>query len=233
MSEFVGDTSWVFELVADDDRVRGRALARHQSSIASAIDANHWANRLWARAGSPAPAQLHLAAEMDQARATVRHHLGQTVFELVDASLDKDPVVREQHARFALLYLVWERRHPADWRARATNWGSAWARKELVLRELTENGVPAAIRPELTDLLAKVVQYSYRCKDWRFAALAHHLRGDRLDERIQSLLAADDPLVRLRAEFVLDLAGRPELRVRRATWSRWLANGGAVADRPT
>ncbi len=225
-SEFAGDPSWVFGLASADDRVRARALTRHRRVVALALDAIHWSNRVWARAGTPAPAEPHLAAEMDQARSAFRHHHGQTVFALADRLWDEDPRVRERHAPFALLYLVWERRHPDDWRAPASNLWSPWGRKELVLRRLAGHGVPQAIRPQLTDLLTDVLRGPYRCKDWWYARLVHRIRDDRFDERMRGLLTDDNPLVRLRAEFLRHVADHPEPRVTRATWHRWLADTG-------
>jgi hypothetical protein len=35
--------------------------------------------------------------------------------------------------------------------------------------------------------------------------------------------AAQDPLIRLRAQFTLWVAQRPEQRINRVTWRRWLA----------
>ena len=223
MDGFIGDPSWVFDLVSADDRVRGRALSRHQSLIAAAMAAIHWSNRVWAQAGTPAPTEPRLAAEMAQARATHRHYLGQTIFGLTAGLWDRNPAVREQHAQFALLYLVWERRHPADWRAQASNAWSPWGRKQSVLRELARNGVPATIRPQMADLIADLVRLPYRCKDWLYAPLTRQVRTDGM----RLLLTASDPMVRVRAEFLLHVAGTPDLNVTRHTFARWLANGGA------
>jgi hypothetical protein len=223
VSEFIGDPSWVFELVSTDDRVRGRALARHQSLITAASEANRWVNRVWAQAGTPAPEQPRLAAEMAQARAAHRHYLGQTIFELVGRLWDENPEIREQHAPFALLYLTWERRHPAEWHARASNAWSPWSRKEGVLRNLAKHGIPDVIMPRLTDLVVDVVRHPYRCKDWLYAPLIRRLRTGEFDQRLRDLHAAADPMVRSRAEFLRYVADNPALKVTRRTFARWLA----------
>ncbi|MCE6993327.1 hypothetical protein LZG04_00670 [Saccharothrix sp. S26] len=228
-TEFVGDPSWVWGLASRDDDVRAQALERHRALVERARQALHWSNDVWRRAGSPAPREPHLAAELDQAQAAFRYHLGQTIFELVGSLHDDDPELRERHAPFVLLYLVWEGRYPDDWRAPDNNLWSPWGRKESVLRALGERGVPEAIRPQLTDLLADVVRRPYRCKDWRYAGLVRHIADDRFHQRMHALLDDDDPVVRLRARFLLDVAAHPEAGVTRVRWQRWLdADPGRV-----
>jgi hypothetical protein len=224
--EFEGDPAWVFDLISTDDRVRGRALARHQALLEAAREANHWINRVWAQAGTPAPEAPHLAAEMEQARAAHRHYVGQTIFELLGGCYDTDQTVRERHARYALLYLVWERHYPAEWRMRESNAWSPWPRKEGLLMEMAEKGIPASILPQMADLLPDVVAHPYRCKDWLYAPLARQLRGGRFDERMRDLLVAADPMVRSRAQFVLHVADTPTLTVKRHTFDRWLTDKG-------
>lgn len=223
-SRFVGDPSWVLGLASPDDDVRHRALARHQALIEGATRALYWSNDVWARAGTPVPSVPHLAAEMDQARAAFDHHRGRTIFALVDSLYDDDREVRERYAPFVLFYLRWEGQYPDDWRAEANNMWSAWGRKESVLRALDEDGVPEAIRPGMTDLLTDVVRRRHRCKDWVYAGLVRHVADERFHERMRSLMEDDDPVVRLRAEFLLHMARQPKPRVRRTTWRQWLAS---------
>jgi hypothetical protein len=109
---------WVFDLIARDDLVRRRALVRHQALLTAASEANHWSNRVWAEAGTPTPVELHLAAEMDQARAAYHWHCQQTIFGQIDAfwSAERaDLVARSMYAPFAVLYLQWEARYPQEW----------------------------------------------------------------------------------------------------------------------
>lgn len=222
-TEFVGDPSWVWGLASRDDDVRREALARHQALIKAAADALRWSNDVWARAGTPAPSEPHLAAEMDQARAAFRYHHGQTIMELTASAWGEDQELRDRHAPFVLLYLVWEGRYPDEWGAPASRLWSAWGRKASLLRALARGGVPETIRPRMTDLLTDVLRRRYRCKDWMYARLVRHIADDRFHERMRSLLADDDPNVRLRAEFLLHVAEHPQRQVRRTTWGRWLA----------
>ncbi|WP_367131832.1 hypothetical protein [Saccharothrix sp. HUAS TT1] len=221
-SEFVGDPSWVRGLVSCDDNVRRNALERHRALIEGATSALRWSNDVWRRAGRPAPDEPHLSAEWDQATASHRYHVGQTIFGLVDSLWDDDSEVRERHAPFVLFYLVWEGRYPDDWRAPENNMWSAWGRKEVILRRMGEAGVPEAIRPQLTDLITDVVRRRHRCKDWMYAGLVRHL-GERVRDRMRELLDDGDPLVRLRAEFLLHVAAHPGVKVSRKSWQRWLA----------
>lgn len=71
-AELPDDHGWVFDLVNADDGRRGLALARHRQLLEESAAALRWANRVWAKAGTPAPQEPHLAAEMDQARAAFR-----------------------------------------------------------------------------------------------------------------------------------------------------------------
>jgi hypothetical protein len=55
-----------------------------------------------------------------------------------------------------------------------------------------------------------------------YACLVRHVDGEGFRGRVASLLDADDPLVRLRARFVLHVAAHPAQRVKRASFQRWL-----------
>jgi hypothetical protein len=59
-----GDYSWAFDLIAPDDEVRYRALRRQQALLAMAAEALRQSNRVWAEAGTLAPGEPHLAAQM-------------------------------------------------------------------------------------------------------------------------------------------------------------------------
>ncbi|WP_033442019.1 hypothetical protein [Saccharothrix sp. NRRL B-16314] len=225
-ADSVEDPSWVWDLVARDEDVRRRALARHQASVKAAADALRWSNDVWARAGTPAPAEPRLAAEMDRARAAFRRHYGRTVMELTSPVWGADRELRERHAPFVLLYLDWEGRYPDDWGARASYLWSPWGRKQVLLRALEKGGVPETIRPRMTDLVTDVLRRPYRCKDWLYARLVRHIADDRFRERMRSLSEDPDPVVRRRAEFLLHVAEHPQPKVRQTTWGRWLDSAG-------
>ncbi|MBC6451094.1 hypothetical protein [Actinokineospora xionganensis] len=56
-----------------------------------------------------------------------------------------------------------------------------------------------------------------------YAGLVHHLCGEPFTAKVEALGDAEDPLTRLRAQFILWVAARPELKVARGTWRTWLA----------
>jgi hypothetical protein len=56
-----------------------------------------------------------------------------------------------------------------------------------------------------------------------FTPVARTVDSPDLRHTLTELLDADDPLVRLRAKFVLHILDEPGQRVRRNTWQCWLA----------
>ncbi|HVK22846.1 MAG TPA: hypothetical protein VM677_15930 [Actinokineospora sp.] len=217
----MGDTSWIFDLIAPDDAVRERALRCNREAVEHATEAQHWINWVWHMARTPVPTDPKLAAEMDQARAAHRWFTNQSIYGQLGRFCDDDPLVRELYGPFVLLFLEWESRYPDQWRTAGSY--SPWGSKEGLLANLTRWGVPEGIRPGLRDLVIVVLRRPYRCKDWMFAPLVRRLADDAFLVRIRELLADPDPLTRLRAEFVLHVVADPEIPVRRKTWVRWLA----------
>lgn len=216
---------WVFDLIAPDDRVRGRALARHRALVAGSLAGLHWVNRVWRQAGTFAPREAHMSAEMDQALAHHRRHSDQTIFGHLDAFLDLNPqdsAVRTVYWPFVALYLRWETRYPDEWRAKDSNLWSPWGRKEVILRRLSRDGLPDETRRDAADLIITAIQQPYRCKDWMYALLIRHVADAQFNDRVTALARTDQPLVRLRARFVLDLVDHPERTITRTTFRRWL-----------
>ncbi|HCT78030.1 MAG TPA: hypothetical protein DGG94_04075 [Micromonosporaceae bacterium] len=181
---------------------------------------------MWAQAGSLAPEQPNLAAEMDQAFAAKREADALTFFAPIrrwwnDGS--NDPAWHEEFAPYAVLFLDWEAHFPDEWRE-AGSWGhSPWGAKEGVLRRLIRKGVPVNVKSSVEDLVVAAVTREYRCKDWMYAALVRLVDEPSLRDRLGSLLASEESLTKLRTEFVLHVLDSPGVRVKRATWQRWLA----------
>jgi hypothetical protein len=226
-AESSGNHLWVFDLIASDDVVRRRALARHQALLEKASEALHWSNGIWARAGTPAPTEPHLAAEMDQARAAFHWHRRQTIFGPIEAYWDRqdDSATRLLYAPFVVLYLRWEADYPMEWRAPGSWMWSPWGTKEALLRQLDLDGVPEEIAPQIGALIIAAVERPYRCKDWLYARLVRHVLNVPFVGRIEALLDADDPLVRLRAQFILSAARNPQRRIKRVSFHRWVTSG--------
>lgn len=216
----------MFDLIAPDDAVRHRALRRQQALIATAAEALREYNRVWARAGAVASGEAQLSARMDQAWADVTWHRDQSLEGPVDAFCgggSDDPAAQARYAPYAVLSLRWEASYPDEWGARASWTWSPWTGKEIVLRRLDRGGVPDSVRPEVADLVVAAIQRPYRCKDWMYAPLVRHIRDDAFVSRLDAMRDADDPLVRLRVQFVRQVAAHPQRRIKRASWRRWLA----------
>ncbi|HEX5512414.1 MAG TPA: hypothetical protein VFX41_11920, partial [Actinomycetales bacterium] len=200
-----GDYFWLFDLVATDQAVRGRALAHHQALVAAANEAQRRWNALWAVKRTAAPTQPQLVAEMDQASADQLWHEKRTIQGPIGAFLGSAPddeVTQGLWAPFAVLYLRWEADYPAEWGAPESRMWSPWGTKEVLLRRFDRGGLPEDTRPQIAELILSALGRPYRCKDWMYARLVRHLDASFLD-RVATLASADDPLVRLRAQFVL------------------------------
>ena len=219
------DYAWVFDLVAADERVRHRALSRHQALLAAATVALHRENAVLF---STKP---HQVAKPDQARADMRWHRDQTIEGPLEAFFDAAPDDADETARWAsfmVLSLRWEASFPEEWRARDSWMWSPWSVKERLLHRLGRHGIPAVARAQMVDLLVSALERPYRCKDWMFAGLAHHLGADPYFRgRVQTLAAGDDAVTRLRARFVLHVARHREMVITRTSWSRWLESSTA------
>jgi hypothetical protein len=164
---------------------------------------------------------------MDQARAAFRWHREQTLFGAIDAFFDPVHTASETrllYAPYLVLYLRWEADYPQEWGAPDSWMWSPWGTKEGLLRRLDRGGVPEQIRPQVGDLIVSALQRPYRCKDWMYAQLVRHVLDTPIVSRIEALKDAEDPLVRLRAQFLLHVARRPQRSVKRASWQRWLSS---------
>ncbi|SBV24777.1 hypothetical protein GA0070620_0218 [Micromonospora krabiensis] len=221
-----GDYSWLFDLVAADPIVRHQALARHQALLAAASDALHLSNGLWAAHYRSRSSQTRLAAALDRARADFRWREDQTIYGPVHAFRDAPDDDRVGHARWApiaALYLRWETEYPDDWGAPGSWMWSRWGTKEGLLRQFNRRGLPEAVKPQIAELILAALSRPYRCKDWLYAGLVRHLHDSPFLPEVEMLTLADDPLVQLRAQFVLQVAVHPEQTPTRTSWRRWLA----------
>lgn len=220
-----GDYSWLFDLVASDPGTRHQALARHQAALAAASDALDEWNGLWSAHYRSRSSQARLQAAMDEAHARLRRHQGQTIDAPLGAfrdSPDDDLDRRARWAPYAVLYLQWETDHPDEWGARESSMWSRWGTKEVLLHRFRRAGVPEGVEPQLAALTLAALRRPYRCKDWMYAGLVRHFSDPLFFHEVATLTYADDPLVRLRAQFVLQVAEHPERNVTRVSWRRWL-----------
>jgi hypothetical protein len=190
------DDAWMFDLISGDDVFRGRALTRHRALVASGRDASsHWSDG------------------------------DKTIFAYNEAFLHARLWGDSFHPAYwplVMLYLWWETRYPDEWRARELNTWSPWTRKEGVLQQLGRHGVPEGVSLEAVELILAAIQRPYRCKDWMYALLVRHVADEEFRDRTTALTDAHDPLVRLRAQYLLDLADRPDASITAMTWRHWL-----------
>ncbi|MEU8217221.1 hypothetical protein AB0C47_15745 [Micromonospora taraxaci] len=224
-----GDYSWLFDLVATDPVIRHLALARHQAWLAAANGALHRSNALWAAHYRSRSSQTRLGAALDQASADFRWHQEQTIYGPLHAfrdAADGDDATRALWAPFAALSLRWEAEYPDEWGAPESWMWSRWGTKEAVLRRFDRAGCPEDIRPEIAELILAALRRPYRCKDWMYACLVRHLDDPLFFHGVEMLASADDPSVRLRAQFVLQVATHREQRTTRTSWRRWLKAAG-------
>ncbi|MEW2432075.1 hypothetical protein AB0877_29035 [Micromonospora sp. NPDC047644] len=201
-AEVHGDYFWTFDLAATDHVVRRRALARHQALVAAAREGLR---------GWNAPEAIAL-------------YRRRTIHGPVNTFLDSAPHdgTEALWAPFAVLYLRWEADYPTEWGVPESRMHSPWATKDVLLRRFERGGLPEGTRPDIAELVLSALRRPYRCKDWMYARLVPRLDPSFLD-RVAALTTADEPLVRLRAQFVLEAAESPERRVTRVSWQRWLS----------
>jgi hypothetical protein len=214
-------------LVAAEDVVRARALARHQALLAAAGEALRRQNRLWALAGSFAPTEPHLLAATDQARAEFDRSKRQTIFGPIEVFLQaarSDASARQTYCSYPVLYLQWEADYPQQWAAPGSSLSSPWGTKEALLGRLDRDGVPQDVRPQIRSLIVAALRRPYRCKDWMYARLVRQVLDPPFLGTVEKLCDAEEPLVRLRAQFVIHAAQNPQQRIKRASWRRWLAS---------
>jgi hypothetical protein len=80
-------------------------------------------------------------------------------------------------------------------------------------------------------LVVAAVLRDYRCKDWRFAAVARTVNDEAFKTRVHRLREPDEftqrlasvgaDVVSLRAEFLLFLFDNPTVAIKRQSWARW------------
>jgi hypothetical protein len=222
------DADYVFNLISPDSERRAAAVARDAALVEDFQRALARHNELWFIAGKswqPKDAAVHAA--MDQARAAMSAAKSRTLHgiagKFIDARRLGGPDDHERLAPYAVLFLRWENTYPDQWRgARAS--GAPWRRRKHVLRRFIRGGVPAHVRGDVIELVAQAIAREHRCEDGGFAALARLVNGAELHSTLIAAEAADDPLIRLRAQYVRWVVDHPAAPVTTAGWRRWLAS---------
>ncbi|MFK4088294.1 hypothetical protein ACI2LF_29545 [Kribbella sp. NPDC020789] len=199
------DYRWLFGLVDPDPAVRGAALRRRDADISDRRDALDRCNAAyWANGGSSdfsdSPA---LGAASDQAHAAMREAQARgfsgVLWEFITECRPfgrRDPTALRRLVPFAVLFLQWEITYPQDWCS------------------------PAA----LVELVVAAVRREHRCEDRGYLLLARRLDGPDLRNPVAQCLDSPDPIVGLRASFLLDVLADPTMPATTASWKRWLAS---------
>jgi DnaJ-domain-containing protein 1 len=100
-----------------------------------------------------------------------------------------------------------------------------WGTKKQVLRRFTKTAhlQSTEIRHALQDLVVAATRREHQCEDQGYGRLARVLDGMRLRSELNSAAHDNDPLVRLRACFVLWVLDHRDTPAVPRTWKTWLA----------
>ncbi|WP_439677754.1 hypothetical protein [Embleya sp. MST-111070] len=128
---------------------------------------------------------------------------------------------------YALTYLEWEARFPAEW----TRHAKVWSSKQRLIRLLAVPGHHGPARARLLDLVELVVYRRHRCKDRDYSRIARVIDGDDLRARLEKARASGESWTRDQAGHVLWLLRNPQVPINRTNWFRWLS-AKADADDP-
>ena len=174
------DTTWMFDLVSDDPRHRGVALARNDmatDAYLAAADAygDVW-RAIWALrdAGEDIPA--HLVAQCDQVERALTEATEGTLNGLAAKFAEAaDDDEHEALAPYAALFLTLENRFPDTWESS----GAPWGLKKRVLRRFELHGVPDSCHGMLTEAVMDAAFRLQRREDRRYPLLARLVESGR------------------------------------------------------
>ena len=220
------DADYVFDRIGSDPDRRAQALARDAEQVVVMRRALERQHEIWFRAGkSWRPSDVALAAAMDQAMAersaAVARTLHGIVVKFVHARWAGDADDHVRLAPYAVLFLQWETAFPEQWRSARES--ASWGLKKHVLRRFVQAGVPAQFQSDVVELVMQAVGREHRCEDQGYPAVARVVDGPELRSRLDAASRSEDPLVRLRAEWVRWVIDHPAAPVTAAGWRRWLA----------
>jgi hypothetical protein len=150
----------------------------------------------------------------------------ETIYAPISSYLESQYVRRfhslELGEPYAVLFLTWEARFPDEWRC-ADKWWSRASTKDMILRTMARQGVTAERRQAVEDLLLSAVSGPYRCKDWRYSAVARKINSETLRSGLDQIASSADEEASLRAQFVLSRLEDRALSVNIRSYGNWLA----------
>lgn len=215
---------WAFGLTSDDPAVREAALARLVAARRHVADALCRVNEMWLLTRPPGAEEQYREPAFAEARRSHRRAQSASLPEaLWDCPPGGDPAAWPG-LPYALLFLEWEARYPAEW----TRCAKAWGTKQGLVRDLARAGHEETVGAKLVDLVESVVLRPYRCKDREYVRVARAVDGADLRGRLARAAAADSPWARCQAGYVLWLLDRPDLPNTPRVWRAWVAGGSAA-----
>lgn len=220
------DTAWMFDLVSDDPRHRGVALARNDianDAYLAAADAygDVW-RAIWALRDEGEDVPAHLVARCDQVERALTEATEGTLNGL--AAKFTEAADREEHealAPYAALFLTLENRYPDTWEAS----GAPWGLKRRVLRSFLELGVPDSSRDMLAEAVMDAAFRLQRREDRRYPLLARLIDSPALRDELAEAYEVEDVVVASRAGYLLWALENPGARVNTSSWRDWIVSG--------
>ncbi len=212
MAEWDRRLGWTFDLIAGDSERRRRARRRLAAAQERRDQALRDLNEAWRAKGLPAASEEQ-ARYAEARRETYPDALWE--FVPVDARSGRGGL------RYAVLYLTWEARFPAEWTAAA----KSWVTKRTLLWKLAGAvpHLPADVLDELVELVRHAACREHRCEDVGYALLARAMGEARLCPALTEIADHPDETPRLRARYLLWLLDHPGLPKPKANqWKSWL-----------
>jgi hypothetical protein len=200
--------NWVDDLVATDPDVRHPALTRFRRSEEARAD--FWerfqdlSNEIAAGDRNQLKYRKRLA-RMAEERAALE--AGSLMHRLVMGWLH-ECVDRGDLVHYALRYLEWESRYPAEWQ-------KSWHLKRQLLRRLSRGPMCARHRTMAADVVVLAANRTQRCEDDRYVLLARAIAGDDLRARLTEVDSD-------RAHFLLHMLDHRDLGATPYSWRTWL-----------
>jgi len=221
------DTTWMFDLVSDDPRHRGVALARNDianDAYLTAADAygDVW-RAIWAMRDGGDDVPAHLVAECDQVERALTEATEGTLNGLAAKFTEAaDDDEHEALAPYAALFLTLENRFPDTWESSG---GAPWGLKKRVLRRFEQRGVPDSCHGMLTEAVMDAAFRLQRREDRRYPLLARLVDSPALRDELAEAYEIEDVVVAARAGYLLWALENPSEPVSTASWRDWIVSG--------
>jgi hypothetical protein len=199
--------NWVDDLVATDPDVHDAALTQFRRSEEAQADFRTRFQDLSNEIGASRN-QLkyhkHLV-RMAEERAVVEAAslMHQLAMGWLHERVDRGDLVH-----YALRYLEWESRYPAEWQKN-------WHLKRKLLWQLSRGPMCARHQAMAADVVVLAANRAQHCEDDRYALLARAIDSDDLRARLTEV--GND-----RARFLLYMLNHPELGATPYSWRTWL-----------